>query len=168
MKKARTLWAVAAAIAGLVALAGPAQAEPPQAEPFSFDLPGTDISVEGVPAAGDDGYCSFPVRIEGVSNQFPDEHPTGFGSATVTNLVTNETLTFNVSGPGKFTFPTTGGFTLDAAGPWLTWTTVANSFEDVPQLAYTTGHLRFSVDEDGLTTSYKLNGESTDVCAALS
>jgi hypothetical protein len=171
MKKRRTLLAVAAAIAGFVALAGPAQALPPKAVPFSFDLPGSAISVEGLPAAGDNGYCPFPVRIDGVSNQKPTgphNKVTGFGSATVTNLVTNETLSFNASGPGTITTTPSGGFTLDGTGPWLTWTTVANSFPGVPQLAYTTGHLQFSVAASGLTTSYKLKGRSTDVCAALS
>jgi hypothetical protein len=37
----------------------------------------------------------------------------------------------------------------------------------VPQLAYTTGHVQVTVDENGQTTSYKLSGHSTDVCELL-
>jgi hypothetical protein len=47
-------------------------------------------------------------------------------------------------------------------------TTVDNSAEGVPQLAYTTGHVHVIVDSNGKTTEYELNGKSTDVCAALS
>lgn len=166
MKKTRTLLAAAAAIAGLVAFAGPAQAVPPRAVAFEVDLPGTNE-----PDVGDDGYCSFPVHIEGVSNQQvtgPHNHVTGFGSATVTNVDTGETLKFKISGPGTIT-PLDGGYTIDGTGGWLLFTTVENSSPaGVLQLAYTTGHVQVTVDETGHTTSYKLNGKSTDVCAALS
>jgi hypothetical protein len=97
-------------------------------------------------------------------------HFTGFASATVTNLATNKTLKFNVSGPGTFTDLDSlpgGAFTLDVMGHNLLWTTVANSFPGVPQLAYSTGHVQASVDDAGLTTSYKLNGKATDVCKLL-
>jgi hypothetical protein len=166
MKKTRTLLAAAAALAGLVALPGPAQAVPPQAVPFSFDLPGTNE-----PGVGNNGYCSFPVHIEGVSNQQPTgphNKVTGFGSATVTNTITGETLKFRISGPGTIT-PLDGGYTIDGTGGWLLYTTVENSSPaGVLQLAYTTGHIQVTVDTTGHTTRYKLNGKSTDVCAALS
>jgi hypothetical protein len=164
MKKRHTLLAAAAAIAGLVALPGPAQAVPPQAVPFSFDLQGTNT-------AGRNGYCSFPVHIEGVSNQKTNPHgkATGFGSATVTNLTTGKKLKFNISGPGTITNFPGGGYTIDGTGHWLLYTTVENSQPaGVLQLAYTTGHVRVTVASDGHTTDYKLNGKSTDVCAALS
>ena len=171
MKKTRTLLAAVSAIAGLVAFAGPAQAVPPKAIPFAFDLPGSDISVPGVPEADNDGYCLFPVHIEGVSNQKTNPHgkATGFGSATVTNLATGKTLKFNTSGPGTITTTQDGGYTIDGTGHWLLYTTVENSQPaGVLQLAYTTGHVKVTVDKDGQTTDYKLNGKSTDVCAALS
>jgi hypothetical protein len=85
----------------------------------------------------------------------------------VTNTDTDETLKFNISGPGTVTNNNLPPFTIDAHGPNLLWTTVANSFEDVPQLAYTTGHVQVTVDASGQTTSYKLTGHSTDVCALL-
>jgi hypothetical protein len=180
MKKTRMLLAAAAALAGLVVFAGPAQAVPPQAQPGEpIVLPGTTISVPGVPAAGDDGYCSFPVRIVQAAIKAPVETPgpdgstvftfRGFGTATVTNLATGKTLKFNISGPGSVTSFPDNSFTIDASGPNLLYTTVENSQPaGVLQLAYTTGHVQVSVDENGQTTSYKLNGRSTDVCAALS
>jgi hypothetical protein len=133
MKKTRTLLAAAAAIAGLVAFASPAQAAPPQ--PFeAFTLPGTED-------VGDlEGYCLFPVLVEGLSKsgpKGPHGRVTGVTRVTVTNMDTGKRLTFNASGPGTFTGTEDGGFILDAAGPWLTFTTVENSADGVPQLAYT-------------------------------
>ena len=167
MKKTRTLLAAAAAIAGLVALPGAAQAAPPQAQTFTIDLPGTNE-----PGVGDNGFCPFPVQIVAVTNQLtPHDKPvnnlTGFGSATVRNTVTDETLKFNISGPGTVTNNNVPPFTIDAHGPNLLWTTVDNSFPGVPQLAYTTGHVQVTVDASGQTTSYKLTGHSTDVCELL-
>ena len=169
MKRTRTLLAAAAAIAGLVAFAGPAQAVPPQAEPSDpFVLLGTDTK-------GLDGYCDFPVEVVFISNPGPVHKPrgnasTGFISATVTNQTTGKTLTFNISGPGTFTTAEDGSFTIDTHGANLLYTTVENlsEFPDVPQLAYTTGHVYVEVDATGETTVYELNGKSTDVCAELS
>jgi hypothetical protein len=97
----------------------------------------------------------------------------GFGSATVTNMNTNKTLTFNISGPGSVTIspnvpPDPGNaFAIDAHGPNLLYTTAANSFPDVPQLAYTTGHVKVHVEQSGITNEYELNGNSTNVCPLL-
>jgi len=169
------LLVAAAAVAGLVAVAGPAQAVPPGAATGSFVLPGTDD-------VGDEkGFCSFPVQVEYVNNQryvqevtgtdgSLTQHLTGYASVIVTNLDNTEnSLTYIASGPGKYYYPNADDpstFSLDAAGPNLLWTTVANSYPGVPQLAYSTGHVQFSV-ESNLTTSYKLSGPRTDVCAAL-
>jgi hypothetical protein len=171
MKTIRTLLAVTAAIGGLVALAGPAQAAPPPIQTTAIDLPGTGT-------AGRNGFCSFPVHIDYISHQRdmhstrPDgstvDHFTGDAYATVTNTLTGKSFARTISGPGTVTTFPDGSFTIDAAGPNLLWTTVANSFPGVPQIAYTTGHVQVSVAASGLTTSYKLSGSSTDVCAALS
>jgi hypothetical protein len=168
MKKTRTLLAAAAAIAGLVALAGPAEAVPPQARTEHVDLPAKTLDT--------DGFCPFPVHIDIVTNQpiiNPPpagpavQHITGFASATVTNEVTHKTLKFNISGPGTITFLPGGAFALDVAGPNLLYTTVNNSFPGVPQLAYTTGHVQVEVAANQKTTDYQLNGRSTDVCKLL-
>src|SRR5512132_1190642 len=64
MKKTRTLLAAAAGSAGLVALAGPAQAAPPEPAHQTYALPGTDTE-QG------NGFCPFAVHIEVDTNQLP-------------------------------------------------------------------------------------------------
>jgi hypothetical protein len=141
---------------GVLAAAGTAFAAPP----------GIATTVH-LPSA--DGYCAFDVTVTLTSNS-QQRGPyvfAGAGSATVTNDATGKSLTYNISGPGKFTSNPDGGFSVDAGGPNLLWTTVANSYPGVPQLAYTTGHVQFTVSKAGVTTAYHLSGRSTDVCAAL-
>ena len=171
MKTTRTSLVIAAAAAGLVAATGPAQADPLPTEPQTIQLPGTDT-------AGDAGYCPFPVTIQYFSDQQVTETTlpngatefrfTGHAEAIVTNDDTGESITYNVSGPGTQTVFPNGSFTIDAAGPNLLWTSVENTEPaGVLPLAYTTGRVRLAVDENGQTTSYRLNGRSTDVCAEL-
>jgi hypothetical protein len=92
---------------------------------------------------------------------------TGHAKATVTNLSTGESVTYNISGPGTVVLFPDGAFSIDAHGPNLLWTTVANSFPGVPTISYTTGHVTVFVDPTGQTTSYSLAGRRTDVCAVL-
>ena len=173
MKMTRMSLALAAAVAGLIAAAVPAQAAPPQAEALD------PVFLAGTNEVGRAGYCPFPVRIDIVSNQkiqettLPDDtviqHITGYSSATVTRTDTTpaKILTYKISGPGTVTVLPGGSFTIDAGGQNLLWTTVANSFGDVPQVSYTTGHVKVAVDETGATTDYSLNGRTTNVCDAL-
>ena len=171
MKTTRTLLTIATAAVGLIVAGAPAQADPLPMEPQTIELPGTDT-------AGDAGFCPFPVTIDFFSGQRVTETTlpngatkfrfTGHAEAIVTNDVTDESITYNVSGPGTQTVFPDGSFTIDAAGPNLFWTSVENSEPaGVLQLAYTTGRVRLAVDENGQTTSYQLNGRSTDVCAEL-
>jgi hypothetical protein len=184
MKKARALLAAAAAIAGLVAFASPAQADPPNAvlgTSFPDPLPGTETD-------GENGFCPFPVHVDYLSNQLVRKSTTnsdgststritGWATAAVTNLTTGKTLKFKTSGPGLVTVFPDGAFNLDLGGANLLWTTLGNSFvtdpatgATVPQLAYSTGHVQVKVDEFGDTYSYELNGNGgapTDVCALL-
>lgn len=156
---------IAAAVTGTGALVplAPAQAAPPQPQTQTVQLPGQDT-------AGASGFCQFPVTVVLTSYQQlrGGGKFTGRGSATVTNDLTGKSLTYNVSGPGTVTTTPDGGFAVEAGGTNLFWTTVANSYPGVPQLAYTTGHLLFAVNGAGDTTSYSLSGHTTDVCAALS
>jgi hypothetical protein len=172
MKITRTSLVIAAAAVGLIATTGPAQADPLPMKPQVLHLPGTDT-------AGDDGYCPFAVTIKYFSNQqttetvLPDGSTayrfTGHAKAIVINDATGESISYNISGPGTQTVHPNGSFTIDAAGPNLLWTSVENTEPvGVLPLAYTTGRVRLSVDKDGQTTSYRLNGRSTDVCAELS
>ncbi|GAA3387059.1 hypothetical protein [Cryptosporangium minutisporangium] len=163
--------AIGAISIGLVGVAGPAEADRPPTTSGTFVLPGTT-------SAGANGYCPFDVRIDFTSRQRVREttepdgtkvtKATGNATATVTNVSTGKTLRYNISGPGTTTTHPDGAFEGDLTGANLLSTTVANSYSGVPQLAYTTGRVRFSVAASGLTTSYQLNGRSTDVCAALS
>ena len=100
MKRTRTLLAAAAAIAGLVAFAGPAQAVPPQAQTFTIDLPGTNEPGVGETASARSRCKSWRSPISSPP-MTPVNNLTGFGSATVTNTVTGKTLKFNISGPGN-------------------------------------------------------------------
>ncbi|GAA2852720.1 hypothetical protein GCM10010472_07390 [Pseudonocardia halophobica] len=171
MKLSRTLLATAVALLGAFAFTGTAQA----AEVTTFHLQGRNT-------AGDNGYCSFPVTILYTSNQKlrpgPNGLVTGNATAKVTNDISGKTLTYNVSGPSRTTINSDGTLTAVAGGPNLLFTTVANSYPGVPQLAYSTGRVQFTLTPPaapgsppegnfGRTTSYSLSGSRTDVCAAL-
>ncbi len=92
---------------------------------------------------------------------------TGHAKATVTNQVTGESVTLNISGPGTLVLFPDGSFSIDAHGPNLLWTAAENSFPGVPTISYTTGHVKVFVDASGQTTSYSLRGRRTDICAVL-
>jgi hypothetical protein len=92
---------------------------------------------------------------------------TGHAQATVTNLSSGESVSYNISGPGTVVIYPDGAFSIDAHGPNLLWTAPENSFPGVPTISYTTGHVTLFVDASGQTTSYQLRGRQTDVCAAL-
>jgi hypothetical protein len=92
---------------------------------------------------------------------------TGHAQATVTNQSTGESVTYNISGPGTVVIYPDGAFSIDAHGPNLLWTTLANSYPGVPTISYTTGHVTLFVDANGMTSSYQLQGRQTDVCAVL-
>ena len=169
MKKTRMLLAAAAAVAGLVAFAGPAQAEQPPTTTTNYSLAANE-------------YCDFPVSIEYISKQqvrTTSDPDTGVitqvfrGRASAVVTGNGKTLTFHISGPGTITFFPDGAFNIDATGANLLWTTHANSFPGVPTIAYTTGPVHVEVAEPtpnsvGLTTAYTLtSGNSTDVCDLL-
>jgi hypothetical protein len=92
---------------------------------------------------------------------------TGHAQATVTNQSTGESVTYNISGPGTVVLYPDGAFSIDAHGPNLLWTALANSYPGVPQISYTTGHVTLFVNAAGNTTSYQLQGRQTDVCEVL-
>jgi hypothetical protein len=161
MSALRTLFAAATVTASLFAAAGIAQAAPP--------LPKTNDTI--LPAGE---FCEdFDVHL--VTYSASSERPragSGFfagpGFATVTNTTTNETLTYNISGPGTV-LSDESSVTVDARGTNLFWTTEANSAEGVPQISYTSGPVHFTVNATtGVTTDYSHTGPTTDVCAALS
>ncbi|MFC5947935.1 hypothetical protein ACFQH9_06575 [Pseudonocardia lutea] len=148
------------ATAGLLAVAGSAQAAPPQAV----------VVEDRILPQGD--YCTnFAVHVVVYSASSDEHHPgfaTGPGYAVVTNTTSNKSIRYNVSGPGTFTVNPDGGFSVSARGTNLFWTTKANSYPGVPQISYTSGPVSFTVAGSGKTTAYSHSGATTDVCAALS
>ena len=170
--KFRVLVGVMVGLIGATAVTAPASADPPMPLPTGpTALPGTDT-------AGTAGFCPFPVLVtvtRSTAHFRESTRPDGTvvfkveGSAfvTVTNETSGKSLSYNISGPGTVTIHPDGSFSLDVHGPNLLWTTVANSFPGVPQLAFTHGHVLVDVDASGETVSYSLRGNSVDVCAAL-
>jgi len=174
MRSVRVLLAAVTLLVSLV-LAAPASADPPPRTPIPlpepFTLPG---------GTGQNTYCSFDVLVTYTNinevfttRQNPDGSTTfrvtGSAFATVTNLATDKSLSFNISGPGTQTIniPPNKTSVTDVGGPNLFWTTKGNSFAGVPQLAYSTGHVTFTLDSSGKTIAYSISGRRTDICAAL-
>ena len=92
---------------------------------------------------------------------------TGHAQATVTNQSTGASVSYNISGPGTVVVYPDGAFSIDAHGPNLLWTRSEFSFPGIPTISYTTGHVTVQVAASGQTTSYRLRGRQTDVCAVL-
>ena len=163
---------------GLLSVA-PASAKPPQPLP----TPDPIVLPQFVPDMVD-GYCQgFTARVTYTKMKQKVVQDTTVGDVQTQKITGNAQVTvarldeagnvvksvdYNVSGPGTLVInKKDGSFSVDAHGPNLLWTTKANSFPDVPQISYTTGHVTFAVNPAGLTTSYTLEGRQTDVCAVL-
>jgi hypothetical protein len=159
--------AVALVLVGLLA-AAPAGASDPR-----VPLPTPDPVVL-------EGYCDDFTAVVTFTkmNQYvihettaPDGTTTlqiaGHAEATVTNQTTRTSVTYNISGPGTLVSYPDGAFSIDAHGPNLLWTAPEFSFPGVPTISYTTGHVTVQVAASGQTTSYRLEGRQTDVCAVL-
>jgi hypothetical protein len=126
---------------------------------------------------GFDAVITFPdfnqyiVRSTTAPDGTVTQKITGHARATVTNQVSGDSVSFNISGPGTLVIHPDGSFSGDVAGPNLLWTARQNlaNFPNVPTISYTRGHLIFEVDASGQTTSYSLAGgeRQTDVCAVL-
>src|SRR4051812_22867932 len=107
MQLTRRLIALMLTGAGMSLVAGPAQAAPPQPTTQTVPLPGQDT-------AGTAGFCRFPVTV--VTTSYSElrggTQLAGHGVATVTNDVTGEPITYNISGPGSVTATPDGGYTV--------------------------------------------------------
>jgi hypothetical protein len=154
--RARLLGAAAVLASAAAMIPGVAGAAPavPKGEPMTFDF-----------LAGE--LCAFPVEITIVNGQ--KTHETGQGdilvtgpfTATVTNLTTGATQTYNISGPTFFRdgpdVPTV------STGPQLILQPASRNVGP-PFLIYTTGRVTWTPE----FTIASLTGHVTDVCAALS
>lgn len=170
MQTSKLVAAVGAACAAVLVTSVPAVAVPPGEVPETVVLVGTDT-------AGEDGFCPFPVRLEVVNKQTYTSTPgpggtvsTRFAGAafvTAVNDLTEKSVRYNASGPGTTVTAPDGSFRTDGTGPQFSVTTVANSFEGVAPISFTTGRVFFEVDAQGMTTGYGLRGRAVDVCEAL-
>jgi len=112
-------------------------------------------------------FCSFAVLLEFPVNQyiaktFPPEPngdvvelQTGRVVARFTNLSTGTSITYNISGPTRFTFHADGSVTIELPGPQG----VFNSIN--------WGRIVIEVSPDGVFTFIKQTGHAEDICAAL-
>jgi hypothetical protein len=147
----------------LLLLALPAWSAPkvPTGQPFTLLFPDPNVPVGPV--------CDFPVSITGTSAQAPRATLpsgqmviTGPAVATVTNLVTGESVTFNISGPSLFD-EETGRVTL--RGTNLIIGPLGSSGGDTKFLIFTAGTVSFI---QGQPIDEPLRGTVIqDVCAEL-
>jgi hypothetical protein len=152
-----------------LALAAPARAADPRVPLTAPDATlsgycnGFDVSVVF------SRYNQYVIRQSTAPDGTTTSQIAGHATATVTNLSTGKSVSYNVSGPGRVVSYPNGAFTVDAAGPNLLWTLPENSASGVPAISYTTGHVTFAVDASGKTISYSLAGgaRQVDVCAVL-
>ncbi len=157
MRGNTSLLAVSAVLATAVATVSTvADAAPviPGGEPVELDFPAGEL-------------CAFPVKLTIVSGQ--QAHDTGQGdiivtgpfTATVTNMTTGATQTYNISGP---TFVEQGEEIPTAVtGPNLILQPASRNVGPA-FLILTTGRVTFTPD----FTIASRTGAVTDVCAALS
>jgi len=170
--RSRNLHATVALLLALLFCAAPARAADPRvpltAEPVL--LPAGEFCTGFDVLVTFEDFNQYIIHSTTASDGTITLQITGRARATVTNLTTDKSVSYNISGPGTVVlYP---NFTIksgDLAGPNLLFTSQANSFPGVPTISYTTGHVTFEVDPSGLTTSYSLAGGSrqTDVCAVL-
>jgi hypothetical protein len=156
MPAKRNAGATALAVALLAILAVPtaALAAPaiPGAEPIVLDFP-----------AGE--FCSFPVQLTILDGQRLHEGQgtvllTGPFTATVTNLASGASQTFNASG-STILEPRSGALVL--AGPAIIGQPASRGVGE-PFLIYHRGRAVFTENN----TLASITGETVDICAALS
>ena len=119
--------------------------------------------------------CAYPVRIEAVTNQeygiaFPVAEDgtqrtivTGRLVMMVTNLVSHESLTVNVSGPGVFTFGA-DGLSIDGGGRWLFYLFATDA--GGPGIWVTSGRIHLEAGASGVT-ALTMPHRTQDVCHLL-
>lgn len=139
-----------------------AGADPPETVPYD---PGFEYLIED---------CGFPILFTGLTKgfirTFDDregvfvEHSNGSGRVVFTNLVTQESIHRNTSGPGLYEEFPDGTWTYTLPGPTAFW-----DFDDpsLPALFINQGRWQFQGEGDEFL-SYTHVGRIEDICAALS
>jgi hypothetical protein len=112
-------------------------------------------------------FCSFAVAIEFpvaryVAKTFPPDAngdvvvlQTGHVTARITNLSTGKSITYNISGPTRYTYHVDGSVTIELPGPQSLL-----GFNNY-------GRIVVEVSPEGEFTFVKQTGHAVDVCAAL-
>jgi hypothetical protein len=121
-------------------------------------------------------FCSFGVLVETIVNNqvlttFPQESngdivqlATGAFVTRLTNTSTGESITVNISGPGRFTTHPDGSATLEFSGRWF-----LAFLENAPAKAFiSSGRVVASAAPGGPVTIVSQSGQVEDVCALLS
>jgi hypothetical protein len=151
----RLLVLAASTALAMLTLAPVAGAEPPVRE----FVPASDFTISG--------SCAFDVAAHVVANKeyaitFSNGATlvTGALMATLTNVSDpTKSITLNIPGPGLNTVSDDGTLTIDARGPWL--------FFYPGVLAFTTGHITFTVSPSGEITLEQRGGTNRDLCSVL-
>jgi hypothetical protein len=90
---------------------------------------------------------------------------TGTLKETVTNLDTGQSIDLESSGPGMLPLDEPR---IIGQGNWFFFLMPGQSGETgLPDLFTTSGHIDFTVDENGVFQSFELNGTMTDLCEVL-
>ena len=129
----------------------------------------------------DPADCGFPIHVGVVKDNEYIIHSTTLADGTLvqritgslllsfTNTLTGKSVVQNIGGPGTVTFGADGSFRFDGQGHSAIFLDpVAQATTGMPGLAFTTGHVVFLVDANGLVQSFTASGNQTDGCALLS
>ena len=119
--------------------------------------------------------CGFPVQIDATGTVVDISYTDALGNfhefqagpgakATLTNLITQESIVVNNSGPGDLTFGADGSVTQVGTGLWL-WGQ-RNPATRAPGIFLSQGRFVLSRPAGGLPT-ITLTGTTIDLCAQL-
>ena len=152
-------WIAAPIVVGVLAVAAPAYAAPP--EDATFELL--------IDANAPTGSCSFPVLVEANGKTKAIDLPSGGQiviapntTVTATNTISEKSVTYSINGAFHNDAP-------DAEGKVVTKATGRNFLTDPEAgVVVTSGNFSFTTNPDG-SNAVPLNGKGkiTNVCAAL-
>jgi hypothetical protein len=90
---------------------------------------------------------------------------TGTLKATVTNLDSGESIDVEASGPGTFPLDE---LRVIGEGNWIFFLMPGQGeLLGLPDLFTTSGHIDFTIDENGVFQTFELKGTMTDLCELL-
>lgn len=137
--------------------------------PSALSTAPTIVRTSGAQTFFDDVDCDFPVQIDLFGTDLGiffdggrEFHAFPNGRATLTNLVTERTLTVNIAGPFHFRVGADGSATLEGTGPSLFFLL----FRGTPGITLLNGRFVLAFDAQGNETFSNV-GTSRDLCAEL-